>query len=67
MSFEGYKPVTGSFSNEDGGSDENVKKAIGLLSKTTRLHVHHAFSYISLPLLHHHDVRMPNFIFSWRT
>ena len=35
----------GSFSNDDGDGDgnENVKKAIGLLSKTTSLHVHNAF------------------------
>ena len=30
----------GSFSNDDGDSNENVKKAIGLLSKTTSFHVH---------------------------
>ena len=34
----------GSFSNGDGDSNENVKKAIGLLSNTTSLHVHHTFS-----------------------
>ena len=49
----------GSFSNDDGDGNENVKKAIGLLSKTTSLHVHHAFLYISLPLLHDYDVKMP--------
>ena len=38
----------GSFSNDDGNGNENVKKAIGLSSKTTSLHVHHAFLYISL-------------------
>ena len=42
----------GSFSNDDGDGNENVKTAMGLLSKTTSLHVHHAFLYISLPLLH---------------
>ena len=51
------------FSNDDGDSNENVKKAIGLLSKTTSLHVHHAFLYISLPLLHDYDVKMPSFTF----
>ena len=30
-------------------------------SKTTTLHVHHAFFYISLPFLHDYDVKMPNF------
>ena len=36
----------GSFSNDNGdgdGGNEKVKKAIGLLSKTTSLHVHHTF------------------------
>ena len=47
-----------SFSNGDGKQD--VKKAIGLLRKTTTLHVHHAFLYISLPSLHDYDVKMPN-------
>ena len=51
----------GNFSNGDG--NENVKKAIGLLSKTTSLHVHHAILYISLPLLHDYDVKMPSFTF----
>ena len=49
-------------SNDDGDGNENVKKAIGLLSKTTSLHVH-AFLYISLPLLHDYDVKMPSFTF----
>ena len=53
----------GSFSNDDGNGNENVKKAIGLLSKTTSEHVHHAFLYISLPLLFDYDVKMPNFTF----
>ena len=51
----------GSFSNDDGDSNENVIKAIGLLSKTTSLHMHRAFLYISLPLLHDYDVKMPSF------
>ena len=53
----------GSFNNDDGDGNEKVKKAIGLLSKTTSLHVHHAFLYISLPLLHDYDVKMPSFTF----
>ena len=38
-----------SFSDGDGDGDgiEILKTAIGLLSKTTSLHVHHAFLYIS--------------------
>ena len=50
----------GSFSNHDGDGNEDVKKAIGLLRKTTTLHVHHAFLYISLPSLHDYDVKMTN-------
>ena len=50
----------GSFSNDDGDGSEDVKKAIGLLRKTTSLHLHHAFLYISLPSLHNYDVKMPN-------
>ena len=53
----------GSFINDDGDYNENVKKAMGLLSKTTSLHVHHTFLYISLPLLHDYDVKMPSFTF----
>ena len=52
-----------SCSNDDGDGNEDVKKAIGLLSKTTTLHVHHTFSYISSPSLHDCDVKMPNFTF----
>ena len=50
-----------SFSNEDGDGNEDVKKAIALLRKTTTLHVHHTFLYISLPSLH--DLKMPNYKF----
>ena len=51
---------TGSFSNDDGDGNQDVKKAMSLLRKTTSLHVHHAFLYISLPSLHDYDVEMPN-------
>ena len=46
-----------SFSNDDGEGNENAKKAIGLLSKTTTLHVNHTFLYISLLSLHDYDVK----------
>ena len=52
-----------SFSNDDGDGNENVKTTIGLFSKTTTLHVHHAFLYIALPSLHDYDGKMPNFAF----
>ena len=54
--------VVGSFSNDDGGGNQDlqdVKRAIGLSRKTTTLHVHDAFLYISLPSLHDYDVKMP--------
>ena len=52
----------GSFSN--GYGNENVRAAIGVLSKTTSFHVHHAFLYISLSLLaRDYDVKLPNFTF----
>ena len=57
--------VLGTLQNYDGDGKENVKKAIGLMSKTTTLHVHHAFLYISLPSLHNYDVKWPNFKFTW--
>ena len=53
----------GSLSNDDGDGNKNGKKAIGLISKTTTLHVHHAFLYISLPSSHEHNVEVPNFKF----
>ena len=48
-----------------GDSNENVKKAIGLdwQINTSALHVHHAFLYISLPLMHDYDVNGQIFTF----
>ena len=36
----------------------NVKKAIGLISKTTTLHQHHTLRYISLLSLDNYDVKL---------
>ena len=47
----------------DGDNNENVKKEIGWIGKTTTLHVQHAFLSISLPSLHDYDGKMPNFTF----
>ena len=54
--------LLGSVSNEDGdgNGNENAKIAMGLLSKTTTLHVHHAFLYISLPSLHDYHLKIPD-------
>ena len=40
----------GTSRSNDADGNENVKKTIGFISKTTTLHVHHAFLYISLPV-----------------
>ena len=53
----------GTLRSNDGDGNENVKKTIGFISKTTTLDVHHAFLYISQPVLHDYDVNMPNFAF----
>ena len=55
--------ILGSLSNEDGDGNENGKKAIGLISKTTTLHLDHAFLNISLPSLHDYNVKVPKFTF----
>ena len=41
----------------DGDGNGHGREAIDLVSKTTTLHVHHAFLYISLPSLHDYDVK----------
>ena len=48
---------------DDADSNENVKKTICLISKTTTSQVHHAFLYLSFLFLHDYDVKMPNFAF----
>ena len=53
--------ILGTLRSDDSDGDGNATKAIGLISKTTILHVYHAFLYISLPSLHDYDVKMPNF------
>ena len=51
----------GIVSNEQGDGIENGKKAVSLMGKTTTLHVHRAFLYISLRLLHDYNVKFPSF------
>ena len=44
--------------SDDGDRNENITKAIGLITNlTTILLVHHAFLYISLPSLRDYDVK----------
>ena len=47
----------------DAAAARTSKNPMGLISKTTTLHVHHAFLYISLPSLHGYDVKLPNSVF----
>ena len=47
----------GNLSNNDGNGNKNVKKAIGLIGKTTALHVNHPLLYINLPLLQDYGVK----------
>ena len=58
---QGGKYLLGTLRSNDADGNENVKKTIGLISKTTTSHVHHTFLYISFPFLHDYDVKMPNF------
>ena len=53
----------GSLRSNDADENENVKKTICLISKTTTSHVQHTFFYISFPFSHNYDVKMPNFAF----
>ena len=50
----------GSFTNDYGDSNENVQKAIGLITKKTTPHVHYTSWYISLPSLHGYDLKFPD-------
>ena len=42
--------------SNDADGNKNVKNTIGFISKTTALHVHHTFLYISFPFLHDYDI-----------
>ena len=49
FSFRLHSALSGSLSDDDDDDgNENGKKEIGLISKTTTLHAHHAFLYISV-------------------
>ena len=47
----------------DGDGNENVKKAMGLISEITTLLVQHTFLYISLPFFQDCDVKLSNSMF----
>ena len=52
-----HKSILGTLRSSDADDNENVKKTIGLISKTTTSHVHHTFLYIYFPFLHDYDVK----------
>ena len=47
--------------NDDGDGKDNGKKIKCLYEQTTTLHVKHAILCISLPSLHHYDMKFPYF------
>ena len=51
-----HQLTIGSLRCHYGDGNENVKKGLVKISKTTTLHIHRAFLYISLPSLHDYDV-----------
>ena len=61
---DGGDMVIGTLRSNDTDVYENVIKTIGLMSKTTTLHVHHTFMYISFPFLPDYDVKMTNLAFN---
>ena len=61
---DGGDMVIGTLRSNDTDVNENVIKTIGLMSKTTTLHVHHTFMYISFPFLPDYDVKMTNLAFN---
>ena len=55
--------ILGTVRFHDDEDNENVKKAIGWIRKTTTLHVYHALFYISLLALHDYDGKITNSAF----
>ena len=51
--------IIGSFGNDEGDSNENVKKKTSGIEQYNKF----AFVYISLPSLLNNDVTIPNFTF----
>ena len=55
--------ILGSLSNNEGNSNEDGKKAIGLDWQNNNIAREHSFLYIFLPSLHDYHVKVPNFTF----
>ena len=54
----------GTLRSDDVTATRTSKTTIDLVGKTTTLHVHLTFLYISLPFVPDYDVKLPNFTFS---
>ena len=57
------KLTIGTLRSNDPDGNENIEKTIGLISKTTTSHVHHAFCIFLCPFVHDYDVKIPIFTF----
>ena len=58
-----YFNLLGSLRCHNRNDNENVQKAISLISKKKTLPLNHALCYISLPSLNDYDQKLPNFSF----
>ena len=58
--FDRYQRV---YATTTTAASRTAKKQQVQTGKTTTLHVHNAFLYISLPSLHDYNVKLPNFTF----
>ena len=55
--------ILGSLSNDDGAATRTAKKKRFIKQNNNFARAAHFFLYISLPLVHEYDVKMPNFTF----
>ena len=62
--YQELSEIMGTLRSDDVTATRTSKTTIDLVGKTTTLHVHLTFLYISLPFLHDYDVKLPNFTFS---
>ena len=59
--------LIGTLSSNDADSNENIKKTIGFISKTTPCTCTTLFCTFLCPFSHDYDVNMTYFAFLWRT
>ena len=65
LSRPSTKLILGTLQSYDGDSNGDFKKTVGLMSKTSTLHNHHAFLDIFFSSLPNYDVKWPNFKATW--